>query len=75
MLFNSYSYLLFLTVAVVIFWSISVRFRRPFVLLVSIIFYASWNVYLVYLPLLLCVVTYVCARRMESGESFPERRR
>jgi len=64
MQFNSYAYLVFLALAVLLFWSLPVRLRRPFVLLASLLFYASWNLYFVALPMLVCVVMYVCGRGM-----------
>ena len=37
------------------------RLRRAYVLVVSLLFYASWNVYFLVLPLIICASTYVCA--------------
>src|SRR5438477_3777147 len=61
MQFNTYSYLLFLAIAAIVFWSLPVRLRRAYVLVVSLLFYASWNVYFLVLPLIICASTYVCA--------------
>ena len=57
MQFNTYSYLLFLAIAAIVFWSLPVRLRRAYVLVVSLLFYASWNVYFLVLPLIICAST------------------
>ena len=61
MQFNTYSYFLFLAIAAIVFWSLPERLRRAYVLVVSLLFYASWNVYFLVLPLIICASTYVCA--------------
>jgi alginate O-acetyltransferase complex protein AlgI len=66
MQFNSYSYLLLLVPVVVLFWSIPGSWRRWYVLLVSILFYATWNPLFVLLPLGICTTTYLCAQRMQG---------
>src|SRR5437868_6721838 len=66
MQFNSYSYLLLLPVVVVLFWALPVRARRPYVIAVSGAFCATWNVYLVALPLGLALLTHLCARAMRT---------
>jgi alginate O-acetyltransferase complex protein AlgI len=71
MQFNSYSYLLSLALAVAIFWALPVRFRRAYVLLVSLGFYATWNPGLIVLPLGLCAVTYLCARKAREQIETP----
>jgi len=64
MQFNSYSYLLLLAVAAVLFWVLPVRIRRAYVLVLSVVFYASWNVAYVALPLVLSLAAFWCAGRM-----------
>src|SRR5215470_8936155 len=71
MQFNSYSYLLSLAIAVAIFWVLPIRFRRAYVLLVSLGFYATWNPGLIALPLGLCAVTYLCARKLREQIETP----
>src|SRR3974390_3460335 len=66
MQFNSYSYLLLLIVAVAGFWWLPIRFRRSYVLALSILFYATWNIYFVAVPLVICGITYASARTMRS---------
>jgi alginate O-acetyltransferase complex protein AlgI len=69
MQFNSYSYLLLLLPVVALFWNIPSSWRRWYVLVVSILFYATWNPLFVFLPLAICVSTYWCARRMQAEPS------
>src|SRR2546426_2251920 len=64
MQFNSYSYLFFLLVTVIAFWLLPVGYRRGYVLLVSIAFYASWNPYFVAIPFVICVIVYLSAQGM-----------
>src|SRR5215510_8657650 len=61
---NSLSYLFFLFAAVVIFWCIPVRCRQIFILATSVIFYATWNVVFVVVPLSMCAATYAIALLM-----------
>ena len=58
MQFNSYSYLLALLIAVPLFWHLPVRFRRNYVLALSFAFYATWNIYFLALPLLICAIAF-----------------
>jgi alginate O-acetyltransferase complex protein AlgI len=64
--FNSYSYLLGLAAVVLVFWLLPVKFRRVYVLLISIAFYATWDPLLVLLPLGLCSLTYLAALGMQA---------
>jgi len=64
MQFNSYSYLLLLALAVVLFWRLPVGWRRGYVLALSVLFYASWNAAYLALPLGLALGAYGCASRM-----------
>src|SRR5579862_3865123 len=66
MQFNSYSYLLLLVPAVILFWSFPHSWRRWYVLAVSIPFYATWNPLFVFLPIGICVTTFLCARSMQG---------
>jgi alginate O-acetyltransferase complex protein AlgI len=67
MQFNSYSYLLILGVVVPVFWLIPVRFRRAYVLILSFAFYATWNLYYLALPLVLCGIAFLAAERIRRG--------
>ena len=64
MQFNPYSYALFLLLAVAMFWSLPARVRRVYVLIASLVFYASWGIALVILPIVISTVTYWCAAWM-----------
>ena len=66
MQFNSYSYLVLLPIIVAMFWALPVAARRPYVLLVSVLFYASWTWMYAPLPFIICGVVYVCARQMRA---------
>jgi alginate O-acetyltransferase complex protein AlgI len=67
MQFNSYSYLLFLALAVILFWRLPVSWRRVYVLALSLLFYASWSIAFLLLPLSICAITYFCASRMRRS--------
>ena len=43
MQFNSYSYLALLPVAVAIFWTLPARARRAYIIILSVVFCATWN--------------------------------
>jgi alginate O-acetyltransferase complex protein AlgI len=64
---NSYSYLLLLLIAVLTFWSIPIRFRRGYVLALSFAFYATWNVYFVILPVMLCAIAFWSGNKLRAG--------
>src|SRR5262249_46566173 len=67
MQFNSYSYLLLLGLAVLLFWNVPVRFRHGYVLLLSILFYASWNVYFLIIPMLMCLIVFWSSSKIREG--------
>lgn len=67
MQFNSYSYLLLLAAAVTLYWWIPAAWRRQYVLVLSILFYAIWHPVYILLPFLLCGGVYFCGRRMMTG--------
>ncbi|MGH9554552.1 MAG: MBOAT family O-acyltransferase [Terriglobales bacterium] len=64
MAFNSYSYLGFLAAAVILFWVLPNRWRGAYVLLVSVIYYASWDPFFVLLPLSYGAMVYLFGQRM-----------
>jgi alginate O-acetyltransferase complex protein AlgI len=66
MTFNSVPYLVFLGIAVALFWLLPPRFRRSFVFFASVAFYASWGLVFVWLPLALAGIVYVIGRRIAS---------
>lgn len=66
MQFNSFTYCAFLAFAVAAFWQLPTRLRRPFVLLVSLFFYATWSPAFVLVPVGVCAATYLFAGLMVS---------
>jgi len=64
MQFNSFTYLAFLIAAVTVFWLLPSRFRRSFVLVASLAFYASWNFAFVLVPLAVCGFVYLIGKWM-----------
>ena len=71
MQFNFYSYLLCLALATIVFWALPSRFRRGYVLALSLTFYATWNLYLVVIPFILCTITFLCARVIRANKGQP----
>ena len=69
MQFNSYSYLLLLLVLVPLCWAIPARFRRWYVLALSILFYASWSPIFLLAPIALCAGVFFAAIRIAAGGS------
>ena len=67
MQFNSYSYLLLLFVAVLLFWNLPVRFRHGYMLILSFMFYATWNVYFLILPVILCAIVFWSSSKISEG--------
>jgi alginate O-acetyltransferase complex protein AlgI len=57
--FNSAPYLVFLALAVAVYWLLRPRFRRVFVLLASLVFYASWSFVFVAIPVFMAGLVYV----------------
>jgi alginate O-acetyltransferase complex protein AlgI len=68
MAFNSVPYLVLLAAAVAVFWLLPAAFRRAFVLLASVAFYANWGLEFVWLPLLVASLVYVSGRGMTSQQ-------
>lgn len=64
MQFNSYTYVISLVCAVLLFWQLPARARRWLVLVASLAFYATWSIRLVALPIGISAITYVCALRV-----------
>ena len=54
--------------AVVVFWALPIRLRRGYVLALSLLFYATWSPYLVVIPLMLCTITFLCARVIRENK-------
>jgi len=64
MAFNSYTYLLFLALAVYLFWQAPKSWRGPYLLVVSLVYYATCNVSFVALPLAMGLGVYLISRRI-----------
>ena len=60
--FNSALYLASLLVVVLLYWLLPPSYRRTFVLMASLAFYASWGVVFVVVPLAMAGVVYVFSR-------------
>jgi alginate O-acetyltransferase complex protein AlgI len=73
MQFNSFSYLTFLLFAVVAYWLLPGRFRRPFVLVACLAFYASWGVVFVSVPLFVSAVAYLVGHRISADPAKTKR--
>src|SRR5437588_2509654 len=52
--------------AVAMFWTLPITWRRWYVLTVSLLFYATWNPLFVLLPIGICCSTYLSARLMQE---------
>jgi alginate O-acetyltransferase complex protein AlgI len=66
MTFNSVPYLCFLVLAVTLFWLLPMRYRRAFVLLASLGFYASWGFVFVWVPLLVAGIVYLVGHQIAA---------
>lgn len=69
MLFNSFSFALFLPVVFILYWALPHKCRWVLMLMASYYFYMSWNVKYVFLILFTTVVSYWAARLLEKQES------
>jgi alginate O-acetyltransferase complex protein AlgI len=69
MLFNSFTYLLFLPLVVLLYWVLPVFFRRPILLVASYIFYMNWMPAYGLLILALTVVNYFLGRAIARFET------
>ena len=74
MIFNSVTYLVFLTLAVCLFWLLPKRPRLWMIFLSSLIFYGFWRPEFVVLMLFSAGTDFVAARRMELLGSLSARR-
>jgi alginate O-acetyltransferase complex protein AlgI len=62
--FNSVPYLVLLVIVVAIYWRLPVRWRRPFVMLASLAFYASWGLIFVWVPLLAATIVFLIGKQI-----------
>ena len=64
MQFNSYSYLILLIPVVLVFWQLRPAWRNAFLLVMSILFYASWNALYTPLPIIISIGAFWCGLRI-----------
>ncbi len=68
MLFNSLEFIIFLPIALAIYFILPARGRWVFVLIASYYFYTSWRVAYLFLLLLSTVTDYICSRGIERND-------
>jgi alginate O-acetyltransferase complex protein AlgI len=66
--FASYGYLVFLAAAFVLHWALPARLRRPFLVLASYAFYASWNWPYAFLLLAVSIFSWAWGLLLEKKE-------
>lgn len=66
MLFNSFSFAVFLPIVFIIYWAVPKKYQWVVILISSYYFYMSWNIKYVFLILFTTVVSYVAARLIEK---------
>lgn len=69
MSFNSWQFLIFLPVVVLLYWVLPKKFRWVMLLIASYLFYMSWNPWLIFLIIFTTVVSYVSGLLMEKYNS------
>ncbi len=74
MLFNSISFLVFLSVVIPLYWHLGDRYRRILLLLSSLVFYGFWRVDFIPLILFSISVDYVAARLLSKETNARKRR-
>lgn len=74
MLFNSFSYVIFLPIVFILYWALPVHFRKWLLLVASYYFYMSWNVKYVVLILFTTIVSYVAALLVERTDHLKKRK-
>jgi alginate O-acetyltransferase complex protein AlgI len=73
MLFNSVSYLAFLLVVVVAFWTLPLRWHQGLLLAASIVFYALWRVEFVFLVMFSAFVDYFLSLKIHATKRSTQR--
>lgn len=69
MLFNSFSFTIFLPIVFILYWAFPQRFRWVLLLISSYYFYMSWNPKYVVLILGTTFISYLCARLLYKTEN------
>ena len=75
MLFNSFEFVIFLPVVLVLYWTLPRRFQNLLLLVASYVFYAAWDWRFVGLLWLSTVVDYLVGRTLGATEETSRRRR
>lgn len=68
MLFNSFSFAIFLMIVFIIYWAIPHKYRWLLILIASYYFYMSWNVKYVFLILMTTIISYSAAILLEKED-------
>jgi len=68
MLFNSYSFMLFFPIVLIIYFFIPRKSRETWLLITSLFFYACWNAKYLILILISIIITYSCGVIMEKQD-------
>ncbi len=71
--FNSYPYLGCLALAVLVYWQLPHRLRGFYLLLVSVLYYGTWNPNHIVIPLSLCLLVWLISRPMTAPQANPRR--
>ena len=66
MLFNSFSFAVFLPIVFIIYWAVPKKYQWVVILTSSYYFYMSWNIKYVFLILFTTIVSYAAARLIEK---------
>lgn len=74
MLFNSFSFVIFLAIVLPLYYALNHRWQNRMLLLASWVFYGSWNWRFLSLLLLSTVVDYHVARALDRTESLARRK-
>lgn len=67
--FNSWQFLIFLPIVVLLYWILPKKFRWVMLFLASYIFYMCWNPWLIFLILFTTIVSYVSGILMNKYDS------
>ncbi len=66
MLFNSFSFAIFLPIVFILYWTVPKKWQWIILLTVSYYFYMSWNIKYVFLILLTTIISYITALLVEK---------
>ena len=67
--FNSWQFLIFLPIVVLLYWILPKKFRWVMLLISSYIFYMCWNPWLIFLIVFTTAVSYISGLLMEKYDS------